>query len=159
MKFLLLVFLFLTSYAQAQRYVLPEGEFMDTTFTQNPKCSGYYPYYYSTRTKYPKSSTTLLSEVKDFLKIKGSVYQGSGYVTFRFAVDCEGIVLGGIRVMQTDANYKVFHFDKEFVEELYAFFRTMTLWEIGKLDSGEPVNYIAYVTFKIKDGKVTHIIP
>ena len=94
-----------------------------------------------------------------FLASKKKIYSGSGYITFRFAIDCEGNVIQKIRLLQTNEQYQKINFDKELVNDLYAFFKTLDKWEKARLGSGEPTNYIAFITFKIKNGKVINIIP
>ena len=63
------------------------------------------------------------------------------------------------QVLQTDEAYKPKHFQKQFVEQLFTFFKTMKNWKIAKTKTGEPFNYFAFLTFKIQNGKVINIIP
>ena len=63
------------------------------------------------------------------------------------------------QVLQTDKNYKTYHFDKAFVDELYFFLNTLDDWKIVKDNKGNPLSYIAFITFKIENGKVINIIP
>lgn len=143
-----------------QRFVLPSGEYMDTTRVRNTACdqAGLAPYY-SVHGKYPRSSETLLNEVRAFLRQKNQAYRGSGYVTFRFAVDCAGQRRRRVQVLQTDAGYQGFHFRPALVEELYLFLQTLTAWRAATTPTGAPVNYLAYLTFKLHDGKVVAVIP
>jgi hypothetical protein len=160
-KYLLIIAiaLFLRNETFAQNFVLPGGEYMDTTSAQNAKCKNSIQYFYGVGGKYPKSSSTLLKEVQAFLQQKNVSYGNSGYITFRFIVDCGGKPLPGTEVLQTDGQYAGTHFDKELVNELFSFFKTMDAWRIAASKSGEAFSYKAFLTFKIKNGKVINIIP
>lgn len=132
---------------------------MDTTMTRTPACekAGYAPYY-AVQAKYPRSSETLAKGAQTFLQGKPK-HRGSGYVTFRFVVDCQGNRLPRVEVLQTDARYQQFHFPKELVNNLYAYFKTLTDWPAAVWRGEMRVNYIAYLTFKITNGKVVAVIP
>jgi hypothetical protein len=153
------VFLLLTSQTFAQNFVLPDGEYMDTISIQNEKCPKIYNYFYSVGGKYPKNSASLLKEVQIFLQQKNKNYVNSGYITFRFMIDCEGKLLPKIQVLQTDEKYAAFHFEKDLVNELFAFLKTLDKWRMAKSKEGNTYSYKAFLTFKIKNGKVINIIP
>jgi len=153
------IFLLLTNQTSAQNFVLPDGEYMDTTFTQNKKCSGAYAYFYSVGGKYPENSTSLLKKVQTFLRQKNETYVNSGYITFRFMIDCEGKLLPKTEVLQTDEKYAAFHFEKKLVDELYSFLKTLDKWVMYRSTEGTTYSYKAFLTFKIKNGKVINIIP
>ncbi len=145
--------------ALAQRIALPSGEYMDTTSARGPACAGAkWARYYSVQGKYPRSSYTLAREAQAFLQKQKQAYAGSGYVTFRFVVDCAGQRQPRVQVLQTTAQYQPTHFDKALVEALYAYFQTLTEWRVGALQN-VPVNYLAYLTFKLKDGNVVAVVP
>jgi hypothetical protein len=145
--------------ASAQRIALPSGEYMDTTSVRNPACAkAGWARYYSVQGKYPRSSYTLAQQAQAFLQQQKSVWAGSGYVTFRFGIDCAGHRQPRVQVLQTDAQYQPTHFDKALVEALYAYLQTLTEWRVGVMQN-VPVNYIAYLTFKLKDGKVVAVVP
>lgn len=144
---------------EAQNFVLPYGEYMDTTVVSNAKCDDkYLIYYYHVDTKYPMSTATMMRDSKLFLSQKAKRYTGSGYITFRFRIDCEG-KMQRVRVMQTDEEYQTIHFDKSLIAELNDFIHTLDRWEKG-LSAYElkNVNYIALLTFKIKNGEIVNVI-
>jgi hypothetical protein len=144
----------------AQNIILPTGEYMDTTLNRKGPCAkAGSTRYYGVGGKYPRSSETLAQEAQAFLRRKSKVYKGNGYVTFRFTIDCAGFRQPMVQVLQTDAAYRQFHFRKELVDELYAFLKTLTAWRTATLPDGRAVNYLAYLTFKIKDGKVVAVVP
>lgn len=145
--------------ALGQRVVLPSGEYMDTTLRVNPKCPDAYPYYYSVQMKYPRSSATLLAEARAFVRARGGRPAGSGYVTFRFVVDCEGRPLPRTQVLQTDAAYRPAHFAPELVEALYAYVCTLREWPVAAPRGGQPVNYIMVFSFKFTDGQIVAVLP
>lgn len=160
MKYLsTLILLLLWLPGRAQRVLLPGGEYMDTTLVRNAACPKVdWVRYYSVQGKYPRSSYTLAQEAQAFLQQQKQAYVGSGYVTFQFVVDCAGHRQPRVQVLQTDIQYQPYHFRPELVEILYAYFQTLTEWRVGSIQN-TPVNYIAYLTFKLKDGKVVAVVP
>ena len=154
-----LVCLLICTLAQSQNFILPRGEYMDTTVTLSPKCDSLNLfYYYQVDTKYPESSMAVLIGTKGFLVKKGKKYNGSGYVTLRFIVDCEGVI-HKVKVLQTDENYQPYRFDKGFVSDLNAYIHTLDKWEKNiSINEYKNVNYIAYITFKIRNGEVINVI-
>jgi len=160
MKLIILITsLFLTCKISGQNIILPGVEYMDTTSTQDEKCANYNAYYYQVGGKYPESSSSVLKEVQTFRQDENKIHTGSGYITFRFTIDCEGKVMKKVQVLQTDENYRQYHFEKEFVNELFSFFETMDKWKIAKTKYGDPITYNAFISFKIKYGKIINIIP
>lgn len=151
---------FLPKFLYGQNYIIPKGEYMDTTLNVSSKCSPPYNiFYYQLKAKYPVASATLLSESRAFMKQKGQIYSGNGYVTFKFFIDCEG-TMSSVKVMQTDDNYKAIHFEKSFVNDLYNYLKTMNKWKTNlKVEDLKNINYIAFISFKIKNGEVINIIP
>ncbi|MDQ2771895.1 MAG: hypothetical protein M3Y54_15510 [Bacteroidota bacterium] len=145
--------------AQSQYLTLHGGEYLDTTTTRNPACAKAMTLpYFAVDGKYPRSSATLLREATAYLQHGNHKYSGSGYVTFRFVIDCAGFRQRMTQVLQTDANYAVFHFRAELVQELYAFLKTLTDWRVATY-SGHSISYFTYLTFKITNGKVVAVIP
>ena len=153
------LFLLISCQTFAQNFVLPDGEYMDTTSAQNEKCPKIYNYFYSVGGKYPENSASLLKEVQIFLQQKNANYANSGYITFRFIIDCEGKRLPKTQVLHTDENYAAFHFEKKLVDELYSFLITLDKWVTAKSKDGNTYSYKAFLTFKTKNGKVINIIP
>ena len=161
MKCLSLLLLLLLHWlpARAQRIVLPSGEYMDTTSVRGAACAAAaFARYYNVQGKYPRSSYTLAQEAQAFLQQQKQAYAGSGYVTFRFIIDCAGHRQPRVQVLQTDAQYQPAHFRPALVEGLYAYFQTLTEWRAGSIQN-TAVNYLAYLTFKLKDGNVVAVVP
>jgi hypothetical protein len=144
---------------RAQYLPLRGGEYLDTTTTRNPACAKTPTLpYFAVDGKYPRSSATLVQEATAFLQRGGRRFSGSGYITFRFVIDCAGFRQPMTQVLQTDASYVATHFRPELVNELYAFLKTLKDWRVATR-SGQAVSYFTYLTFKITDGKVVAVIP
>ncbi|MDO7846034.1 hypothetical protein Q5H92_06685 [Hymenobacter sp. M29] len=160
MKCLCAGFLFLLSLPSRAQYLsFNGGEYLDTTTTRNPACAKVPTApYFAVDGKYPLSSATLVREATAFLAHDSRKFGGSGYVTFRFVIDCAGFRQPMTQVLQTDANYMPTHFRPELVNELYAFLKTLKDWRAAT-HSGYAVSYFTYLTFKITDGKVVAVIP
>ena len=161
MKHLLLIYLLLliTLPARAQYLTFHEGEYLDTTTTRNPACAKTMTLpYFAVDGKYPRSSATLVREATAFLQRGNHKLSGSGYITFRFVIDCAGFRQPMTQVLQTDANYVATHFRPELVSELYAFLKTLKEWRAATYND-YAVSYFTYLTFKITDGKVVAVIP
>jgi len=133
---------------------------MDTTRIFHSDCAPPYAiYYYQVKAKYPASSSTLLREAREFLKHKHSSIEGSGYITFRFFVDCKG-TMSRVQVLQTDENYNTTHFSKDYVNDLYLYVKTLDQWLVNtEIQNLKNINYIAFISFKIKHGQIVNIIP
>ena len=144
---------------RSQNFVLEHGEYLDTTTTRNPICAKAMTLpYFAVDGKYPRSSATLVREATTFLRRNNRKFGSSGYVTFRFVIDCAGFRQPMTQVLQTDANYEAFHFRPELVSELYAFLKTLKDWRTANY-SGHAISYFTYLTFKITDGKIVAVIP
>ncbi len=154
-----LILVLITFRSFGQLYTLPDGEYIDTTVNSNTACKDYNVYYYQIGGKYPKSSITLLKEVQTFLLHNNKIYQGSGYITFRFRVDCEGHRTKRTQVLQTDEQFKSYHFNKDLVNKLFLFLNTLNDWKTAQDNRGNSFSYMAFITFKIKNGKAINIIP
>ncbi len=151
--------IFLSSQTFGQTTFLKTDEYIDTTSDQTVKCKCPTVYYYQVGGKYPKNSASLLKELTSFQKDRPQIDSGSGNITFCFTVNCEGQVMKKVEVKQTDEKYNPCHFQKSFVNQLFLFFNTLKKWKLVKQRTGEPLNYLAFITFKIKNGKVINIIP
>lgn len=128
MKFFTILFCLVSNILFAQNFVLPQGEYMDTTSVFHSDCAPPYAiYYYQVQAKYPVSSPALLTEARAFLKQNSNSIESSGYITFRFFIDCKGS-MSRVQVLQTDENYKTTHFPKEYVNSLYLFVKTLDKW-------------------------------
>ena len=141
-----------------QQIVVGSQVYMDTTSSRNSACTtAPVVRYYSVQGKYPRSSDTLLREAQAFLGQQGQAYTGSGYITFRFIIDCQGHREPRTQVLQTNSSYQRYTFAPALVAALYAYLQTLTAWQVGK--APRPVRYITYLNFKVQDGKVVAVTP
>ncbi len=138
---------------------LENALYMDTMSDRTIKCNNYTAYFYQVGGKYPENSASLLKELLLFQHDKTQFDSGNGNITFRFTVNCEGQVMRKVQVIQTDEKYNLTHFQKPLIDQLFLFFKSLKKWKIVKDRNAEPLNYHAFITFKIKNGKVTNIIP
>jgi len=92
----------------------------------------------------------------DHLKLSSS-QKINGSVTIRFLVNCEGKT-GLFRVQQMDENYIRANFDKEFVEKILDFTKSLNGW-LPKEYQGHKIDYYQYLTYKIENGKIAEILP
>lgn len=153
------VFLFIVNITEAQLLHIGENEYIDTIGKiDSVHCKELNIYYYQVEGKYPESSYVLLENAQAYIGDFTLTGLKNGYITFRFTIDCQGNLVRFVEVLQTNQHYKKDHFEFGFVKELYQFLLTLKDWKIAKLN-GDTYPYKAYLTFKIKDGKVDNIIP
>jgi hypothetical protein len=131
----------------------------DSIHTDDPDCKISNNYYYSINAKYPKNSLSILKEVNLFLVNQVDDIDNSGYVTFRFDIDCKGQITQNVQVLQTNEKYEKFSFGSAFVANLLQYLRTLDNWKIAKTKNGIPYSYHSFITFKIKNGKIVNVIP
>jgi hypothetical protein len=122
-------------------------------------CNEYNVYYYSLKCKYPENSLTLKNECNLFLKKSNKSYSGSGYITFRFKIDCEGKIANNLEILQVDEEYKKKLFETRLINDLFLFIKTLSKWKIAISKSEKYYSYNTYLTFKINNGEITNIIP
>ena len=87
----------------------------------------------------------------------GSNYSDSGYLNFRFLVNCEGNA-GWFEIVQMDLDLKETPLNSKMVDELFKFTSNSSLWNVISYEN-EPYNYYMYISYRIENGKVTEIIP
>ena len=73
-------------------------------------------------------------------------------------MNCEGEI-HYVKVLQVDENYQNYHFGKGFVSDLNDYVHTLNKWpqNVSAYEL-KNVNYIAYISFKIKNGEVINIV-
>lgn len=84
-------------------------------------------------------------------------YMSSGYLNFRFLVNCEGNP-GWFKVIQMNLDLVESKLDKNMVDELLKFTSDPVHWNSIEY-KGNAVNYYMYVSYRLENGKVTEIIP
>ena len=105
---------------------------------------------------YNGEKSTLLKEF--YLKYNPiSDASQNGLIRIRFIVNCRGEA-GRFRILQSNLNYEEIEFDKKIVSQLLKITKGIKKWEILKFKKN-PVDYYMYLIFKIKDGRITEILP
>ena len=84
-------------------------------------------------------------------------YTDSGYVNFRFLVNCEGNA-GWFEIIEMDLDLNETSLNANMVNELLEFTSKPGQWNVISYDN-KPQNYYMYVSYRIENGKVTEIIP
>lgn len=81
----------------------------------------------------------------------------SGILTIRFIVNCEGKA-GRFRVQGMDNEYKPKKFNSDLADGILVRTKELKEWIAGRIDN-KTVDYYQYLAFKIKDGRLTDILP
>jgi hypothetical protein len=142
----------------AQQKMLGAGKYPFDSTCKLCDTGKWIPEYYSLRIKYPLSSEAILNNAKAALVQYRTPFSGTGWVTIRFIVDCKGKP-GCFHIYQVDENYLPAKFRVPFISALQIFLvEQMDAWPVGYVKNAA-TDYYAYVTFKIKDGRIENIIP
>lgn len=88
---------------------------------------------------------------------KNNGYKDSGYVNFRFLVNCEGNP-GWFEVIQINEDYEEITHSKEMVNQLLKITSDPSHWAVY-INADVPRNYYHYVSYKIENGEITEILP
>jgi len=88
---------------------------------------------------------------------KNEDFTDSGYVNFRFLVNCEGNP-GWFEIVEINENFEEVSHSTEMVNQLLKITSNPAHWAIYKVDE-MPKNYYHYVSYKIENGEVTEILP
>ncbi|WP_272150830.1 hypothetical protein [Tenacibaculum aiptasiae] len=86
-----------------------------------------------------------------------STYTDSGYLNFRFLVNCEGNA-GWFEIIEMDLDLNESPLNSKMVDELFKFTSNSSHWNVISYED-EPHNYYMYISYRIENGKVTEIIP
>ena len=90
---------------------------------------------------------------------KKNKYNDSGYLNFRFLVNCEGNA-GWFEIIEMNLDLVESPLNKNLVYELLAFTSNSKHWNILKYKKDNtPYNYYNYISYRIENGKITEIIP
>lgn len=84
-------------------------------------------------------------------------YSDSGYLNFRFLVNCEGQA-GWFEVIKMNLDLEETELNKAMVDQLLILTSNQKHW--NKLNyKGTPLNYYMYVSYRIENGEITEILP
>ena len=81
----------------------------------------------------------------------------SGYLTYRFVINCEGQA-GRFITEEADLDFKRIEFPQQLVQHGFEILRGLTDWEAAVFGT-EPIDTYAYITLKIRDGTLLEILP
>lgn len=84
-------------------------------------------------------------------------YTDSGYLNFRFYVNCEGNP-GWFETIEMNLDLEESPLDEAMVKALFEFTSKTKHWEAITYND-KPINYYMYISYRIENGKVTEIIP
>jgi hypothetical protein len=115
-----------------------------------------YPYF-RVKGKYPESSQTLAKWANQALDGHNLPDSWRGYITFHLLIDCRGKIAAA-ELLQTNERFEPCFFPKNAVDDLYIFVRSLDGWRQAAM-AGRPVNYLAYLSFKIENGHVVQVSP
>jgi hypothetical protein len=100
---------------------------------------------------------------KEMMKIiyskvqKDKLYSESGYLTFRFVVNCHGEA-GRFVIEESSLDYEKKKFKSETVEHLFSIMRRdLTKWKPVVFDEAKDAYF--YITFKLRNGEIIDILP
>ncbi len=85
------------------------------------------------------------------------LHKESGYLTFRFVVNCEGKA-GRFTTDQSSFEYAQKEFHPETVQHLYEILKSVPQWS-PNTGRGQIRDAYTYITFILKDGKITELLP
>jgi hypothetical protein len=81
----------------------------------------------------------------------------SGYLTFRFVVNCQGVA-GHYEIIENDLNHAPARLNKNVISNLFQITQDLREWKQITLDD-QPRDYYFYITYKLNDGKIIGILP
>ncbi|WP_405385079.1 hypothetical protein [Maribacter sp. LLG6340-A2] len=88
---------------------------------------------------------------------KGDFFSDSGYLNFRFLVNCDGNP-GWFEIIQMNLDLEETELDPKMVDSLFSFTALSKNWKPLEFKQ-EPGNYYMYVSYRIENGKVVEILP
>ena len=90
-------------------------------------------------------------------KYKNKGYTDSGYLNFRFIVNCKGEV-GVYVIHKNDLDLIPKKFDEDLVGQLFKITSSLKKWQPNFMRGSERDFYM-YLSYRIEDGEITEIIP
>lgn len=101
----------------------------------------------------PKAIKRLLLKEHPNIDLKGE----SGMLTIRFIINCNGDI-GRFEILENDLDFQPKKFDEEVKSLLFDFTAGLDNWRPNYLQ-GESRDCAMYLTYKMKDGVLTDILP
>ena len=88
---------------------------------------------------------------------KNENYGESGYLNFRFLVNCKGEA-GWFEIIEMDLNLNESDLNDDMVNQLLHLTSDKMHWKVLK-DNGKLLNYYMYVSYRIENGDIIEILP
>lgn len=114
-------------------------------------------YYGSTLDTYKGGMSAIKQVVNDALK-NVTVSQESGYLTYRFVVNCKGEA-GRFVTEETSLDFVPKKFSNEIRKNFYEITKLLNGWQAFKDERGNTRDAYFYLTYKLKDGQLIDILP
>ncbi len=112
--------------------------------------------YYEVGTNYKGGVKTIRKEIYSFLEKEELNFENkSGYITFRFIVNCNGET-GRFRIKVINENLQEDKFDVLKINKLKLALKNLINWNPGKIRNSNVDSY-CLIKFKIENGKITDI--
>lgn len=84
-------------------------------------------------------------------------YQDSGYINFRFLVNCEGNA-GWFEIIEMNLQLEETKLNKDMVEQLFNLTSNPNNWAVYTYKN-KPRNYYMYISYRIENGEIAEILP
>jgi hypothetical protein len=88
---------------------------------------------------------------------KNEKYSDSGYLNFRFLVNCEGKA-GWFEIIEMNLDLEESSLNKEMVNQLFKLTSNSKHWNILNYKEANQ-NYYMYISYRIEHGEITEILP
>lgn len=109
--------------------------------------------YYSAETNYQGGQRTIKKELKEL--INSLNFNESGFITFRFVVNCKNRV-GRFRVKMVNTDLKKNKFKSNNIKQIQESIKSLNGWRAGKWQD-ESLDSYYVLNFKIVNGKIVDI--
>ena len=134
-------------------YINPKAALFSEGFeTCSPRIAQYYN---PERATYSKGKNGLRKFVLSNYKNQG--YKDSGYLNFRFVINCKGKV-GRYVIHQNNLNLEPTELNPLMVEQLFEITRKLDKWN-PNIIRGETRDSYMYISYRIENGEIVEILP
>jgi hypothetical protein len=116
-----------------------------------------YDYYNGQQILHYKGGKKAIWKIVNQALDKQQLFNESGYLTFRFIVNCKGEA-GRYVLEQADLDFQEKEFNKATITHFYQILQTAKDW-VPTIIRGQEVDAYFYLTFKLKDGELIEILP
>lgn len=107
------------------------------------------------RTEYSKGKNGLRNYVLS--KYQNKNYSDSGYLNFRFVVNCKGEA-GAYIIHQNNLDLEPKQFNKSLINQLFEITSSLKEWRPNYMAGGHRDSYM-YISYRIENGEITEILP